>query len=101
MKLFKPGSNSPEINSSNQFSVAPMLDWTDKHCRYFHRQLTSHAWLYSEMVTTGALIYGDNLPRFLGFNEEEKQAITHNLIARFLDQAEKEERPIQLKDLLQ
>ncbi len=56
--------------SANQFSVAPMLDWTDKHCRYFHRQLSSQAWLYSEMVTTGAIIYGDNLPRFLGHFED-------------------------------
>ncbi len=40
-------------------SVAPMLDWTDRHCRVFHRQITRHAWLYTEMVTTGALVYGD------------------------------------------
>ncbi|MDX1352985.1 MAG: tRNA-dihydrouridine synthase, partial [Thiomicrorhabdus sp.] len=58
--------NKKHLNSAVGFSVAPMLDWTDKHCRYFHRQLTQQAWLYSEMVTTGALIYGDNLPRFLG-----------------------------------
>lgn len=57
--------------SATQFSVAPMLDWTDRHCRYFHRKLSKHAWLYSEMVTTGAMIYGDNLERFIGFNEEE------------------------------
>ena len=36
-----------------------MLDWTDRHCRVFHRQITRHAWLYTEMVTTGALVYGD------------------------------------------
>ncbi|MBN2646481.1 MAG: tRNA dihydrouridine(20/20a) synthase DusA [Thiotrichales bacterium] len=52
-------------NSAMHFSVAPMLDWTDPHCRHFHRQLSKHAWLYSEMVTTGALLYGKNLPRFL------------------------------------
>jgi len=63
------------LNSANQFSVAPMLDWTDKHCRYFHRQLTNQAWLYSEMVTTGAIIYGDNLPRFLGHNPEEQPVV--------------------------
>ncbi|VAW43893.1 tRNA-dihydrouridine(20/20a) synthase [hydrothermal vent metagenome] len=57
------------LNSASQFSVAPMLDWTNRHCRYFHRQLSQHAWLYSEMVTTGAIIYGNNLPRFLGHNE--------------------------------
>lgn len=50
--------------------VAPMLDWTDRHCRYFHRQLSRHARLYTEMVTTGALLYGD-VPRHLDFNAEE------------------------------
>ena len=39
--------------------VAPMMDWTDRHCRYFHRILSRHARLYTEMVTTGALIHGD------------------------------------------
>jgi tRNA-dihydrouridine synthase A len=62
-------------NSAIGFSVAPMMDWTDKHCRYFHRKLTKHAWLYSEMVTTGAIIYGDNLPRFLGHNQEESPVV--------------------------
>ena len=62
-------------SSAVGFSVAPMLDWTDKHCRYFHRQLTNQAWLYSEMVTTGAIIYGDNLPRFLGHNDEEAPVV--------------------------
>ena len=47
-----------------------MMDWTDKHCRYFHRLLTRHALLYSEMVTTGALVHGD-VPRHLRFNDEE------------------------------
>ncbi len=59
------------LNSANQFSVAPMLDWTNRHCRYFHRQLSQNAWLYSEMVTTGAIIYGNNLERFLGHDESE------------------------------
>ena len=39
--------------------VAPMMDWTDRHCRYFHRLLTTRARLYTEMVTTGALLHGD------------------------------------------
>lgn len=39
-------------------SIAPMLDWTDRHCRYFHRLLTQHTVLYTEMVTTGAILYG-------------------------------------------
>ncbi len=47
-----------------------MLDWTDKHCRHFHRLLTSQAMLYSEMVTTGAIIHGDQ-QRFLTFNPSE------------------------------
>jgi tRNA-dihydrouridine synthase A len=51
-------------------SVAPMMDWTDRHCRFFHRLLTRRAVLYTEMVTTGALVHGD-VPRHLDFNEEE------------------------------
>jgi len=51
--------------------VAPMLDWTDRHCRYFHRVLTRHALLYTEMVTTGALIHGD-VARHLRFNAQEQ-----------------------------
>ncbi len=51
-------------------SVAPMLDWTDRHCRYFHRLLSRKALLYTEMVTTGALIHGD-VARHLRFNAEE------------------------------
>ncbi|QLK87767.1 tRNA dihydrouridine(20/20a) synthase DusA [Arsenophonus endosymbiont of Aphis craccivora] len=51
------------------FSVAPMLDWTDRHCRYFHRLLTKEALLYTEMVTTGALIYGKG--DYLAYSEEE------------------------------
>ena len=42
-----------------RFSVAPMMDWTDRHCRAFHRVLSRHALLYSEMVTSGAIIHGD------------------------------------------
>ena len=47
-----------------------MMDWTDRHCRYFHRLLTTHTRLYTEMVTTGALLHGD-VPRHLDFNAEE------------------------------
>ena len=53
-----------------RFCVAPMLDWTDKHCRYFHRLLSTQAVLYTEMVTTGALIHGDR-ERYLRFNKFE------------------------------
>jgi tRNA-dihydrouridine synthase A len=51
-------------------SVAPMMDWTDRHCRYFHRLLSRRALLYTEMMTTGALVHG-NVPRHLDFNAEE------------------------------
>ena len=51
-------------------SVAPMMDWTDRHCRYLHRLLSRHALLYTEMVTTGALIHGD-VERHLRFHAEE------------------------------
>jgi tRNA-dihydrouridine synthase A len=53
-----------------RLSVAPMMDWTDRHCRYFHRLLSQHALLYTEMVTTGALIHGD-VERHLRFNAQE------------------------------
>ena len=47
-----------------------MMDWTDRHCRYFHRLITRRTRLYTEMVTTGALLHGD-VPRHLDFNDEE------------------------------
>ena len=50
--------------------VAPMMDWTDRHCRYFLRQVNSTARLYTEMITTGALIHGD-VERHLAFSKEE------------------------------
>ena len=54
------------------FSTAPMMDWSDRHCRYFWRTLSKEALLYTEMVTTGAIIHGKGGPeRFLDFNEEE------------------------------
>ena len=56
--------------SPHRFSVAPMLDWTDRHCRYFHRLFSSHALLYTEMVTTGAILHG-NRQRHLQYNPAE------------------------------
>ena len=53
-----------------RFCIAPMMDWSDKHCRYFWRLLTKQSRLYTEMITTGAIIHGD-ATRFLHFNEEE------------------------------
>jgi tRNA-dihydrouridine synthase A len=57
--------------STHRFCVAPMMDWTDRHCRYFLRLFTKHTLLYTEMVTTGALLYGD-AERFLRFNAAEQ-----------------------------
>jgi tRNA-dihydrouridine synthase A len=56
--------------SAHRLCVAPMMDWTDRHCRYFLRQVSSRARLYTEMITTGALIHGD-VQRHLGFSKEE------------------------------
>ncbi|MBC3874252.1 tRNA dihydrouridine(20/20a) synthase DusA [Undibacterium sp. LX15W] len=47
-----------------------MMDWSDRHCRLFHRHISRHTWLYTEMVTTGAILYGD-VARHLDFNQEE------------------------------
>ncbi len=58
------------VQREYRLSIAPMMDWTDRHCRYFHRLLTKNALLYTEMVTTGALLHGD-VPRHLRFNAEE------------------------------
>src|SRR3981189_453387 len=53
-----------------RFSVAPMMDWTDRHCRVFHRLMTRRGRLYTEMLTTGAIIHGDR-QRLLGFDARE------------------------------
>ena len=53
-----------------RLTVAPMMDWTDRHCRAFHRLISPNARLYTEMVTTGALLHGD-VPRHLDFNASE------------------------------
>ena len=52
-------------------AVAPMMDWTDRHCRFFHRQLTRHALLYTEMVVADAILFGPRT-RLLGFSPEEQ-----------------------------
>ena len=53
-----------------RFSIAPMMDWTDRHCRFFHRLLTRRTLLYTEMLTTGAILHGDR-ERLLGFDPAE------------------------------
>lgn len=73
MSLFVSPTSSAVLPATTNpwlLSVAPMMDWTDKHCRYFHRLLSRHALLYTEMVTTGALVHGD-VARHLRFNAEE------------------------------
>jgi tRNA-dihydrouridine synthase A len=67
-KYMTTPSNTNKYDS-NRFSVAPMLDWTDRHCRYFHRLLSSQTLLYTEMVTTGAIIHGRG--DFLQYSDEE------------------------------
>ena len=63
--------NSPTpVALSRKFSIAPMMDWTTPHFRYFARLLSRHTLLYTEMVTTGALIHGDT-ERFLRYHEIE------------------------------
>src|SRR6187431_2003634 len=56
--------------STHRFCVAPMMDWTDRHCRFFHRLLTRRALMYTEMVTTGAVLRGDR-ERLIGFDAAE------------------------------
>ena len=63
-----------EKTKAKVLSVAPMMDWTDRHCRFFLRLFNRHVHLYTEMVTTGALIYGDR-HRFLRFDTQEQPVI--------------------------
>ena len=61
---------APDLATSARLSVAPMMDWTDRHCRYFHRQLSQHALLYTEMVTAPAILHGPRA-RLLDFDPAE------------------------------
>ncbi len=69
---------SPEpimpTDDAYRFSVAPMMDWTDRHCRAFHRCLTKRALLFTEMVTADAVIHGDR-DRLIGFSEVEHPVV--------------------------
>ncbi len=58
------------INQWHRFCIAPMMEWTDRHCRFFHRLLTRRALLYTEMLTTGAVLHGDRA-RLLRFDPAE------------------------------
>ena len=59
---------------THRFCVAPMMDWSDRHCRALHRVLTRHALLYTEMVTTGALLHGD-VARHLAHEDDAPVAL--------------------------
>src|ERR1700733_10100614 len=63
-------SAKPHKTSKWRFCVAPMMEWTDRHCRFFHRLLTRRALLYTEMLTTGAVLHGHRA-RFLGYDAAE------------------------------
>jgi tRNA-dihydrouridine synthase A len=63
-------SNKNTNTLSRRFCVAPMMEWTDRHCRFFHRLMTRRALLYTEMLTTGAILHGDRA-RLLGFDAAE------------------------------
>jgi tRNA-dihydrouridine synthase A len=67
MSEVKPASQTP---LSRRFCIAPMMEWTDRHCRFFHRLLTRRALIYTEMLTTGAVLRGDRA-RLLGFDSFE------------------------------
>lgn len=58
-------------NKDKIFSIAPMMDWTDRHCRVFHRMLSRNALLYTEMVVADAILFGD-LEHLLGFDDVEQ-----------------------------
>src|SRR5204863_5132601 len=55
---------------AHPIAIAPMMDWTDRHCRFFHRQLTRRALLHTEMIVADAILHGDR-ERLLGFSPEE------------------------------
>src|ERR1043165_9314717 len=55
---------------SRKFAIAPMMEWTDRHCRFFHRLLTRRALIYTEMITTGAVLHGDRA-RLLAYDAAE------------------------------
>lgn len=59
------------VTSAARLSVAPMMDWTDRHCRYLHRLMSRHTLLYTEMVTAPAVVHGDR-DRLLGFHQAEQ-----------------------------
>ena len=65
-----PAKGNSDVERAARLSVAPMMDWTDRHCRFLHRQLSRRALLYTEMVTAPALVRGGAL-HLLDFDEAE------------------------------
>src|SRR3984893_11315161 len=59
-----------KLDQGHRVAISPMMDWTDRHCRFFHRLLTRRALIYTEMITTGAVLHGDRA-RLLGFDPAE------------------------------
>src|SRR3954462_8616123 len=70
MTLRKRSDTARTRMLDTRFAIAPMMDWTDRHCRFFHRLMTRRARLYTEMLTTGAVIHGDRT-RLLGYDASE------------------------------
>jgi len=66
-------SIAPTNSIDHRLSIAPMLDWTDRHCRYFYRVMSKHTVLYTEMVTTGAILFGKG--DYLSYNDAEHPLI--------------------------
>ncbi|WP_323014695.1 tRNA dihydrouridine(20/20a) synthase DusA [Devosia sp.] len=69
--MTQPARPETDISIARRFSVAPMMDWTDRHCRYLHRLLTREALLFTEMVTSAAIVHGD-AGRHLRFDAAEQ-----------------------------
>jgi tRNA-dihydrouridine synthase A len=67
-----PATPCPDpLADARRLAVAPMMDWTDRHCRFFHRLIAPRALLYTEMITTGAILHGDR-SRLLDFSQAEQ-----------------------------
>jgi tRNA-dihydrouridine synthase A len=75
MNFTKLDNITVDINKAARFSVAPMMDWTDRHCRYFHRQFTKEALLYTEMIASAALVTGKAFHLLDHLNEERPVAL--------------------------
>jgi tRNA-dihydrouridine synthase A len=67
----QPAVDNHDLNTARRFSVAPMMDWTDRHCRFLHRVLSARALLFTEMVTSAAVVHGPR-ERLLGFDAVEQ-----------------------------